>query len=439
MNSRPTRRQFLHQTVFGSAGFWLAGGLVAAESGAPSVSPNDKLNIGMVGTANQAGWNLNNVASQNIVALCDVDDNYLAAAAKRFPAAKTYNDFRRLVEQKDIDAIIVATPDHVHAVATMAALQTGRHVYCEKPLTRTISECRRVRETARKLKRVTQLGTQIHAGNNYRRVVELVQSGAIGPVDEVHVWCSASYGGRERPTDTPPVPPNLHWDLWLGPVEERPYSPQYAPFHWRNWWAFGGGSVADFGCHYMDLPHWALDLREPLSAEAVDGPPVHPESTPPWLIVRYEYPARGEKPPVKLTWYHGSKKPALLAQLLDNEQRQTWGSGVLFLGKKGMLMAGYDKRLLLPEKDFANFTPPQPFIPNSIGHHLEWLQACKNGGPTTCNFDYSGALTEAVLLGNVAYRVGKKIAWDPKALQAKNCPEATQYIQHHYRPGWKLG
>jgi predicted dehydrogenase len=311
-------------------------------------------------------------------------------------------------------------------------------VYCEKPLTRTVSEARIVAETAKKRKRVTQIGTQIHAGANYRRVVELTQTKAIGLVREVHVWVGATYGGMERPKDKPPVPPGLHWDLWLGPVEYRDYHPEYAPFKWRNWWAFGGGALADFGCHYMDLPHWALDLRHPLSVEPLEGPPVHAESTPPWLIVRYQYPQRQQGdttlPPVTLTWYHGGKQPALL----DDEQRQYFRSGVLFIGEKGKLLADYTRRQLLPEKDFAGFPPPTPFIPDSIGHHREWVEACKTGGPTTCNFDYSGALTEAALLGNVAYRLGRKLEWNAKTLRAANCREADQFIQHRYRKGWRL-
>ena len=387
----------------------------------------------MVGTSNQAGWNLSQVSSQNIVALCDVDDKFLDAAAQKYPNAKKYNDFRQLLDQKGVDAVVIATPDHTHAVATVAALKSGRHVYCEKPLTHTVSECRIVRETARKQKRVTQMGTQIHAGNNYRRVVELIQNGAIGTVREVHTWAGAIYGGKQRPRDTPPVPSNLHYDLWLGPVEERPYSPQYLPFQWRNWWAFGGGALADFGCHHMDLAHWALDLRTPLTIEA-EGPPLDPECPPTWLIVHYEYPARGSKPPVKLTWYHGGKRPPLFAE----GKLPKWGDGNLFIGEKGMLLAGYDKHVLLPEQDFADFKRPEPFIKNSIGHHKEWIEACKNGGTTTCNFDYSGALTETVLLGNAAFRTGKKLEWDPVRLKAKNCPEADQFIQHHYRKGWKI-
>src|SRR3989441_6195009 len=297
-NSLP-RRKFLQQTTLTTAGLWLIGPSRSWSAG----SLNEKLNIGVIGVAGRGGDDLKEVSSQNIVALCDIDDKNLAAAAQKFPGAKPYNDFRRLIDQRGIDAIVVGTPDHTHAVAAVAALKSGRHLYCEKPLSRTISEARFVTELARKEKRVTQIGTQIHAGNNYRRVVELVQTGAIGAVREVHVWVGASYGGKHRPKETPPVPSNLHYDLWLGPAEERPYSPEYLPFQWRNWWAFGGGALADFGCDYMDLPHWALELSRPLTVEPVDGPPVHPYSTPPGLVVRYQYPGRGEKPPVQLTWF----------------------------------------------------------------------------------------------------------------------------------------
>ena len=430
MNPSLNRRQFISRAASAAAGAWLAG----VRTQARKLSPNDKLNIGMIGVANRAADDLKAVGGENIVALCDIDDNYLAAAKQKYPQAKSYNDFRRLLDQGDIDAVVIGTPDHTHAVAAVAALKSGRHVYCEKPLARTISETRIITEAARKMKRVTQIGTQIHAGSNYRRVVELVQSGAIGPVGEVHVWVAATYGGLDLPKETLPVPPNVHYDLWLGPVEYRPYSPEYLPFKWRNWWAFGGGALADFGCHYMDLPHWALGLSRPLTVSPVDGPPVHPESTPPWLIVRYEYPVRGQKPPLQLTWYHGGKQPALLT----TEQAGKWKSGVLFVGAKGMLLADYGRHTLLPEKDFSGFAPPSPFIPDSIGHHAEWIEACKTGRATTCPFDYSGPLTEAALLGNVAYRVGQKLEWDWKHLQATNCPKSEQYIQHHYRRGWRI-
>lgn len=417
-----TRRKFV-QTL---------AALSATTAYARKLSANDKLNIGVIGVAHQGNYNLTNVSSQNIVALCDVDENNLAAAAKKFPSAKTHVDFRQLIDQKDIDAIVIATPDHTHAVAAVAALKSGRHVYCEKPLTHTISECRRVRELAAKNKLVTQLGTQIHAGTNYRRVVELVQSGAVGAIEEVHVWASGAGRWPKGPAD---LPAYLHYDLWLGPVLERPYNAEYVPLNWRYWWSFGGGTLADFGCHFMDLPHWALDLRYASTCEPVDGPPLDEEVPPKWLIVRYQYPARGDKPPVKLTWYHGGKRP----DLLTSEQAAKWKSGVLFIGRKGMILSDYNKHELLPEKDFADFVRPAPFIKDSVGHHLEWIEACKTGSPTTCNFDYSSALTETVLLGNVAYRVGKKLEWDSTKLRATNCPEADRFLQHYYRKGWKLG
>ncbi len=430
MKTMTNRRTFLKQTVLSTSALWLAGSWRSFGQD----SPNEKLNLGIVGVSGRGGANLAGVSSQNIVALCDVDDNNLANAAKRFPGAKTYNDFRRLLDQRGIDAVVVSTPDHTHAVAAVGALKSGRHVYCEKPLTRTVSECRVVTDLAREKKLVTQIGTQIHAGNNYRRAVELVQSGAIGKVAEVHVWVNVTYGGKDLPTDKPPVPQNLHYDLWLGPVKYRPYNPAWVPFAWRNWWAFGGGALGDFGCHYMDLPHWALELSHPEKVEVLDGPPVHPESTPPWLIVRYRHPARGDKPPVKVTWYHGGRHPSFLTK----EQYDQWKSAVLFIGEKGQLISNYGAHELWPENEFKDFQPPTPFIKNSIGHHQEWIEAIKGHGTTTCQFGYSGPLTETALLGNVAFRVGKTLDWDWKNLRARDCPEADQYLQHHYREGWKL-
>lgn len=429
-----TRRQFLKQASWTAAGL----SVIRLQAAPRQVSPNEKLNIGVIGVAGRGGDNLKEVSHENIVALCDVDERNLAAAAQKHPQAKKYSDFRRLIEQKDIDAIVVSTPDHTHAVAAVAALRSGRHLYCEKPLSRTISEARIITDLARKEKRVTQIGTQIHAGTNYRRVVELVQSGAIGAVNEVHVFASAVYGGMELPKEYPPVPAGLDYDLWLGPVEHRPYSPEWVPFKWRSWWAFGGGSLADFGCHFMDLPYWALNLKNPVHVEVVDGPPVHKESTPPWLIVKYQFPGRDSGQNLPLTWWHGGRKPQLVSEILPKDQIEKWNSGVLFMGQKGMLLADYGRHLLLPEKQFEGFVKPAQTIPDSIGHHREWLQACRTGGKTTCNFDYSGPLSEAALLGNVAYRTEKAISWDAAAMRAKNCPEADQYIQHQYRKGWQL-
>ncbi len=432
MSRSMNRREFLQSSALTGAAVVAGSSSVFAQK---NKSPNEKLNIAIVGVANRGGDNVAGVLHENIVALCDINDDYLGAASQRFPGAKTYNDFRLMLEQKDIDAVVVSTPDHVHAAASLAAMHAGHHLYCEKPLAHTVYETRLVTDTARKLKKVTQMGTQIHATDNYRRVVELVQSGAIGEIKEVHVWCDKVWAGKGgRPTEMPPVPANIHWDLWLGPAPERPYHPTYIPANWRGWWSFGGGTLSDMACHHMDLPTWALKLKYPDTIEA-EGPENNSETTPAWLIVKYEYPKRDQMPAVKLTWYNGGKRPHYFADgVLPN-----WGDGTLFVGEKGFLLADYGRYLLLPEDKFKDFTPPAPSIPKSIGHHEEWIQAIKNNNhETTCKFDYSGPLAEAVSLGNVAYRVGKKLEWDARHLKAKNCPEADEFIQFTPRKGWKI-
>lgn len=398
------------------------------------LSANEKLNIGIIGTAHRAGENIKGVEHENIVAICDIDEQFLAAAEQRFPGAKTYHDFRKLLEQKDIDAVVVSTADHCHAVATAAALRLGKHVYCEKPLTHTVHEARTIARLAAKNKKLaTQMGTQIHATENYRRVVELVKSGAIGKVNECHVWCEKSLANSNRPTEMPPIPASIHWDLWLGPAPARPYHPDYLPKTWRHWWDFGEGILGDMACHYVDLAFWALDLKHPRSIEA-EGPSIHPETTPEWLIVRYEFPGKDAHRPLKLTWYDGGKRP----DLVHEGKVPDWCNGVLFVGEKGMLLADYGKRLLLPEAQFEGFHSPEPFIPKSIGHHSEWLLACKTGSPTTCNFQYGSMLTETVLLGNVAFRTGHKLEWDAARLTAKNSKQAENYLHTEYRKGWEL-
>jgi predicted dehydrogenase len=401
-----------------------------------TLSPNDKLNLGVIGVAGRAEGNIEGVQGENIVAVCDVDELYLAKAKERFPQAQAFQDFRKMLELPELDAVVISTADHTHAVATVAALGRGLHVYCEKPLTHSVAEARTVAKAARKAGKATQMGTQIHAGKNYRRVVELVQSGVIGPISEVHVWVTGkSWGGGERPTETPAVPPHLHWDLWLGPAPERPYHPDYVPRNWRRWWDFGGGTLGDMGCHLMDLPFWALGLQTPTAVEA-EGPPVHSETAPGSLTVRYDFPARGAQPPVRLTWYHGDEPPAAL--LAAHGMTEPKGAGVLFIGQAGALFADYGARKLLPLEKFADFHAPPKTIPDSIGHHAEWIAACKTGAPTTCNFDYAGALTEAVLLGNVAYRVGQRIEWDAPNLRITNVPDAARFLRREYRAGWTL-
>ena len=441
-----SRRTFL------SASAVMAG---AATFGAPAIvrgqNLNNRLNIAGIGVGGRGRSNLQSVNSENIVAVCDVSGSSLDAAFAAFPQARKIEDFRRLYDRADeFDAVVVSTCEHTHAFATLPALQLGKHVYCEKPLTHSVWEARVIREAAAKANVATQMGTQIHAGDNYRRVVELIQSGAIGPVREVHVWVSRAWGWheseeackkandivfvQERPPTADPIPSGLDWDLWLGPAPARPFNNVYFPGpKWYRWWDFGNGTMSDLGSHWIDLPFWALRLDRPLTVEA-EGPPINLEIAPASMQAKYTYGARGDMPPVDLTWYQGTHKPTLW----EEGAIPKWDSGVLFVGDRGMLLADYGKHMLLPEKDFIDFERPEPFIPKSLGHHAEWIHACKTGAPTTCNFEYAGWLTEANHLGNVAYRVGKKIEWDAEKLHASNTPEADLLIRREYRKGWEL-
>jgi predicted dehydrogenase len=340
-----------------------------------------------------------------------------------------------MIGREKLDALVVSTPDHTHAVATAAGLHNGLHVYCEKPLTRTVSECRAVTELARRKKLVTQMGTQIHAGDNYRRVVELLRAGAIGSVKEVHVWVGSNMGGASRGNAKHKVPASLDYDLWLGPTRYHvPYHPTHHPFSWRQWWDFAGGSLADLGCHHIDLSHWALGLKHPNRIEVVKGPKPDAEATPYSLVVNFHYKAHGKQPATKLCWYHGKHRPPHFAEGLLPK----WGNGSLFVGNNGMLLADYDKHVLLPEKDFRDYERPEPSIPRSLGHHREWIHAIKTGSATTCNFDYAGPLAEVVLLGNIAHRTGAALEWNHGEMKLTGHPEAAELMQHIYRAGWQL-
>jgi len=426
------RRQFLQTSSLGVAA--LTGGVWSELPAQESRSANQKLKILCVGTANRAAANVSGVKSEDIVAVCDVDSNYLARAQQEFKSAKGYADYRDMIAQEAdrADAIVVATADHNHAPAALRGINAGLHCYCEKPLTHTVQEARIIAEAATAKGVATQMGTQIHASDNYRRVVEIIQSGAIGDVGEVHVWVGKGWGGGDRPEQGQTPPANLNWDLWLGPAPERPYAAgRYHPAQWRRWWDFGMGTLGDMGCHYMDLPFWALDLRHPISC-AAEGPQVHPETCPLGLIVKYQFPQRGKLPPVALTWYDGNLTPREIAG------EKIPGSGVMFVGSEGHMFANYGSYKLYPKEKFDSFTPPAESIPNSIGHHAEWIKACKDGSPTTCNFDYSGALTETVLLGTVAYRTGETLQWDAQTLTATDCPAADKFLSKQYRPGWEV-
>jgi predicted dehydrogenase len=423
------RRQFLRSAA-------IAGAAAAAGCQAPrvarKVSPNEKLNLAVIGVAGRGGENLAGVSSQNIVALCDIDSDRLGAAVAKHPGAARYADYRRLLDRTDLDGIVVSTPDHSHAVIATAVLASGRPLYCEKPVTHTISEARALAAKVTRSGLVTQTGNQIHSGSNYRRVVELIRAGTIGAVREVHHWTGSVWETKPLPGHQS-VPSNIDYDLWLGPVKPMPYSSEWVHFNWRRWWHFGGGTLSDFCCHHMDLGVWALNLSLPSRIEA-EGPAPDAHCAPPWMVVHYDFPARGSAPAVRMHWYSGAKRP----QVPGAPDLSKWGGGTLFVGDKGMLLADYGRYVLLPEDQFRGSTPPPRSIPDSIGHHEEWIAACKGVGKTDSPLTYGCHLTEIGQLGNLAFRTGKVIEWDALKMRARGLPEADRWIHHDYRPGWKL-
>ena len=444
-----TRRGFLSQAAAGTLASLTAPAFLRA------AGTNERLNVAFIGVGGRGAGNLKTVASfadvpVNVVALCDVNARNLQRAAEQFPSARTFVDFRDLYDQlSDFDAVVVSTPEHTHAYATMPALKLGKHVYCEKPLTHNIRESRAISQAAAQANVATQMGTQIHGMSNYRRVVELLRSNAIGPVREAHVWVSRAWGLQseeeakankdlvfvtDRPTTAMTPPPELDWDRWLGPAAYRPFHEAYFPGpKWYRWWDFGSGTMSDLGSHWNDLPFWALKLDAPRTIEAF-GPPAHPELAPASMSATYEYGQRGDMPACRLTWYQGTHKP----QIWQDQGIPQWPDGCLFIGDDGMLLSNYGRHVLLPEPKFADFQPPKPFIPDVPGHHQEWLLACVNGTPTGSPFSYAGPLTEANHLGNVAYRVGQKIEWDAENLRCVGTPDADRFLGRVPRRGWTL-
>lgn len=442
-------------------------------------SPSDRLNIAGVGVGGMGAANLSRVESENIVALCDVDEEYAAHTFKKYPNARRWKDFRKMLEeQKDIDAVIVATPPHLHAVVSKMAMEMGKHVYTQKPLTRTVEEGRVLLETARKTGVATQMGNQGHSTDSVRRLREWIEDGAIGAVREVHCWAHAATGlwptGIGRPSSNPPVPSSLDWDLWLGPAPFRPYHPIYHPWCWRGWWDFGNGAVSDMGSHAMDPPFYCLQLGSPSSVSAtyprldsreaqysqggfkfgrlfelrmeIDGEdfPVQTscsgpdaETTPLSSVIRYQFPARGDMPPVTLTWWDGGLRPPVL-----NELGHPWRSnGNLFIGDKGHISCGTHGGdvMLGPETRRQEYQPPPRRLRRiKVSHEQDWVKACKGGRPGCSNFEYAAALNEVVLLGALALRTGKRIEWDARQMRATNAPEAERYIRASYRKGWSL-
>jgi predicted dehydrogenase len=437
------RRTFLGSTAAAVAAFTIVPRHVLGGPG--YTPPSEKLNIASVGAGGQAGGDIGRVDSENIVALCDVDEKCAAKTFEKYPNAQKFKDFRIMLEKMDkqIDAVIVATPDHTHAVAAMMAMKMGKHVYVEKPLTHSIYEARMLAEAAKKYKVATQMGNQGHSGEGNRLICEWIADGAIGKVREVHVWTDRPGGrwaqGVDRPKETPEVPQTLDWDLWLGPAPERPYHSDYLPFKWRGWWDFGTGALGDMGCHIIDTPFWALKLGHPISIEAISTE-VNSETAPVASKIDYQFPSRGDMPPVKMSWYDGGLKPTLPDDLEPGRRIGDKNGGVLLIGENGSIMCGCygGGARIIPEEKMKAYKQPPKIIPRSKGHHKDWIEACKGAGPASSNFDHAGPLTETVLLGNLAIRTGRKLLWDGPNMKVTNYPEANQYVRREYRQGWTL-
>jgi len=443
------RRRFITTAAAASSFLFVPRHLVAGSGETP---PSGKLNIAGIGIGGMGKGNLKNLESENIVALCDVDPSYAGPVIARYPNAKFYTDYREMLEkQKDIDAVMIATPDHTHAVISMAAIQSGKHVFCQKPLCHDVYEARVLAEAASESKVSTQMGIQGHSGDGLRLICEWIWGGAIGEVREVDAWCSLSYypwghawwsskwGGGGRPQDTPPLPDKLNWDAWIGPAPERPYHPAYHPGVWRCWWDFGNGMMGDRGTHSFDPVVTALKLGAPGSVEATScgmTDEVHPLSA----IVTFRFPARGNLPPVKLTWYEGTRPPRP-PEAGEGVKLGDDGGGVIFKGDKGILVCGVygNSPRLFPESIMEEFKRHAKTLPRIKGsHEMDWVSACKSGTQPGAHFGYSAPLTEICLLGNIATRVDSRIDWDAPNMTVTNLPDANKYVRAEYRKGWTL-
>jgi predicted dehydrogenase len=468
-NGKISRREFVGGAAAAAMAFTIVPRHVLGGPG--KIPPSGKINLAFIGTGGQGIVNMKNFLDFpeiQVIAVCDVNkisdysEFYFGGTAGRQPAREiaeefyaqkkpsgeykgidTYVDFRRMLQQrKGIDAVSVATSDHVHAVASIMAMRMGKHVYCEKPLTHTVHEARKLTEAAGKYKVATQMGNQGQASEGTRLMCEWIWDGAIGPVRHVYAWTDRPAGGWpqgvERPKETPPVPKTLDWDLWLGPAPERPYHPAYHPFKWRGWWDFGTGALGDMGCHVLDPVFRALKLGHPTSVRA-ESTAFNRDSYPLASTVYYEFPARGDMPPVKLTWYDGGRLPQRPEELETG--RKMPESGTIFVGDKGKIMVdeyGSAPRII-PESKMEAYKRPPKTLPRSPGHYKEWIQACKGSKPAGSNFDYAGPLTEVVLLGNLAIRMDKKkLYWDGLNMKFTNVPDANVYLHRQYRQGWTL-
>ncbi len=442
------RRSFIKQAgAFATAGI-LAPNIFLPQNAVAQAhkkySANEKLNIAVIGSGGRGRGNIDGVKSQNIIALCDVDWNRASDSFKQFPHATRYKDFRIMLEkEKSIDAVIVATPDHTHAVAAARAMKLGKHVYCEKPLTYSVFEARTLRELAAETGVATQMGNQGTANTGLREAVEVVQSGGIGDVTEVHVWTNRPVWpqGSPAPTEAQTPPDGLDWDLWLGPAKERPYHSSYLPFSWRGWSDFGTGALGDMACHTANMAFMALKLGYPTWARAMVATDVNPDSYPSRSRIHFKFPKRSEMPEVDFYWYDGGElPPRYLAGGVTLPEKLS-SSGSVLVGSKGALFSPNDygaQFSLLPEANFKDYKKPDAWLPRSPGHHNEWIEACKGGPAAMSNFSYAGLLTESILLGNVAMRARTEIAWDGPNMKVTNNEAANALISREYRKGWEL-
>jgi predicted dehydrogenase len=470
MGQGTNRRDFIKQGGLYAGALWVVG----SGSNVLGARANEKLNVAFIGVGGKGASDISGVAGEkakrdpqtrkvvsktfdgeNVAFLCDIDDSQIDARLKDFPKAQRYNDYRKLFDEqaKSMDAVVVSTPDHHHAAATAAALRLGKHVYCQKPLTHSIHEARVLAELAAKAKVATQMGNQGHSNEATRKVVEVVRTGVIGPIKEVHAWTNRPIWpqGIERPQGEDPIPSNVHWDLWVGPAPMRPYKKEtYHPFKWRGFWDFGTGALGDMACHVLDTAYWALDLKNPTSVEAkCDGHST--DTAPKQSVIRYEFPERNGLPPVTFTWYDGIDFPKTdvksfppYALIPDGKFNTRVKSSSLLIGEKGVIYIPHEyggEYMILPVEKFADFKTPKPTLPrsNAGGHYADWIEGCKNPDHIPCsNFAYATGLTETVLIGNLALRYNKKIEWDAANARATNCSEAEEIIRPAYRNGWQL-
>lgn len=461
------RREFLSRSTSALA----AGAMIVPRhvlGGPRFVAPSETVNVAIIGCGGQGRTNLRelkNLKDVRVIAVADpvesaaYDRFYFRGVAGRKPVkaeieehyqksdpsfrCAEYEDFREMLEkEKAIDAVLVATPDHVHAVASIHAMRAGKHVYCEKPLAHNVWECRQFAKVARETGVATQMGNQGHSSDGIRMTVEWIRAGAIGAIREIHAWSDAGrwVPGRGRPPETPSIPAGVNWDLWLGPRAERPYHGDYTPYNWRGWWAFGGGAFGDMGCHNIDSAVWALDLSAPTSVESYAPDGVDSERVPFAAIHHFHFSATSTNPAFRLTWYDGGIRPPVPEVVGPDENLEGGGNGTMFVGEKGIIScAGWGGApRIFPMSIHEAYQRPAASIPRSKGHHRDWILACKGGAPASSHFEYGARLTEIILLGNVALRTRKKLWWDAPNMKATNTSEADRFIREEYRAGWEI-